>query len=297
MSRFRRFLSVGLAGVFVFAVGAGQASAKGASKKKKAVATQKKGVTQADVQVAPPNAEQKKALAELKGVFNFGMTKDEVIATLSKQIEQRYTEQIRATSDVYAQDQFRKEKSKEIALITSSYTEFKGVKTGWDVSLIDQEFAHNTDESMLVVWENSGDKDQRRFFFFFEGKLWKMFVAIGTKALPEERRSFDAFRTVLEARYGLGKVESGRETWKTPDFEVQAVDRLGFYGVFGLLIQKPSVLKALTEVRVANAPAAKGKDPLMEVIKDKGGAGPGLDDNKDATDAIISGARKQPSTP
>lgn len=284
MSRFRRISSVVLAFGVVFAMGAGAASAKGKKKKPAAAQTAKVAA------VTPPNADQKKALGELKGEFQFGMSKDEVIAVLSKQIEARYTEQIRATSDVYTQDQLRKDKAAEIKRIKDSYTEFKGTKSGWDVSLIDTEFAHNTGESMLFVWEKSGDKDQRRFFFFFEDQLWKMFVAIGTKSLPDDRRNFEAFRGVVEARYGVGKVEPGREIWKTPEFEVQAVDRLGFYGVFGLLIQQSSKLTAIQQIRAANAPEKPEKDQLMEIIKDKGD-GPGLDDNKDATDAIIKGGK------
>ncbi len=290
MSRTRLLSSLALACAFVLGAGAGDASAR-APKKKAAATAKKKPAPKKAAKVTPPNADQKKALGELMGAFTFGMSKDEVVSTLGKQIEERYTEQISATSDVYAQDKLRKEKSKEVARIKSSFAEFKGAKTGWDVSLIDEEFAHNTGEAMLVFWENAGGKNQRRFFFFFEGKLWKMFVAIDTKQLNEDQRNFEFFRKLMEARYGKGKIEASRESWKTAEFEVQAVDRMAFYGAFGLLIQQPSMVKAITEVRIANAPAKKGKDQLMEVIKEKEGTGPGLNDNKDAVDAIISGSK------
>jgi hypothetical protein len=260
--------------------------------RKKPVKKKKPAPVKKEPKVTPPNAEQKKALGELMGAFKFGMTKDEVIATLSRQIEERYTEQIKGTSDVYAQDKLRKEKNKEITRIKQSYVEFKGSKTGWDVSLIDEEFAHNTGESMLVFWENAGGKNQRRFFFFFEGKLWKMFIAIDTKQLAEDQRNFTFFRQLMEARYGKGAVEGSRETWKTPDFEVQAVDRMAFYGAFALLIQQPSMIQPIQELRVAKAPPKKDKDQLMEVIKEKeGSTGPRLDENKDAVDAIIKGSK------
>src|SRR6185295_3371179 len=50
------------------------------------------------------SAEHKKALAELGGGFKLGMTKDEVIAVFSKQLDERYEEKIKATTDITAQD-------------------------------------------------------------------------------------------------------------------------------------------------------------------------------------------------
>ena len=288
MSRTRLVSALGSALALALALAVGGVPDASAKAKKTPVATKK---APQEEKIAPPNADQKKALAELMGAFTFGMSKDEVVATLSKQIEERYAEQLKATSDVYAQDKLRKEKGKEITRIKQSFVEFQGKKTGWDVSLIDEEFAHNTGESMLVYWENAGGKNQRRFFFFHEGKLWKMFIAIDTKQLPEDRRDFKFFRELMESRYGKGKFDGGRESWKTAEFEVQAVDKMAFYGAFALLIQQPSMIKVIAQVRADNAPAAKPKDQIIEVIREKEGGGPGLDDNKDAVDAIISGAK------
>src|ERR1700733_4259733 len=58
----------------------------------------------------PPmvSAEHKKALAEKFGGFKFGMSKDEVLAVLQKQIDERYEDKIKATTDIAQQDRFRK---------------------------------------------------------------------------------------------------------------------------------------------------------------------------------------------
>src|SRR5690348_15055448 len=64
--------------------------------------TVKKGTTS---KKAPPvSAEHKKKLAELMGAFKFGMSKDEILGVLGKQLDERYAEQIEATTDVAAQD-------------------------------------------------------------------------------------------------------------------------------------------------------------------------------------------------
>jgi hypothetical protein len=269
------------------ALGAQSVDAK--AKKKKPPAK----VVKKEEKVAPPNAEQKKALGELMGSFKFGMTKDEVVGQLTKSIDERYADQIKATNDVYTQDKLRKEKNKEVTRIRQSFTEFTGKKTGWDVSVVDSEFAHNTEESMLVYWENQGGKNQRRFFFFHGGQLWKMFIAIATKSLADDQRNFAFFRGLMEARYGKGATIDGRAVWKVPEFEVHAIDKMAFYGAFGLLIQHPPKVKAIAEIRAANAPVKTNKDAMIDVIKEKpdDGSKVNLDENKDAVDAIISGGK------
>ncbi len=272
----------------VFGAASGDAWAKG--KKKKPVATKKQPVEK----IAPPNAEQKKALGELMGAYKFGMEKDEIVKLLAKQIDERYAEQISATNDVMTQDKLRKEKAKEITRIKQSYVEFDGKKSGWDVSLIDSEFAHKTGESMLAYWENEGGKNQRRFFFFYNGKLWKMLVAIDTKALADDQRNFTFFRGLMEQRYGKSATTpEGRALWDAGAFQVMAVDKMAFYGAFALLIQDPAMWKDVKATREANAPEAKKPDSIIEVVKQKGNDSDIVDihENDDAADAIINGGK------
>lgn len=285
-----RSLATILALSFGLSLGAhGDAWAKG--RKKKPVPA-KKAVEE---KVPPPTAEQKKALGELMGAFKFGMDKDEIVGVLAKQIDERYADQISETSDVYKQDKLRKEKQKEVQRIRQSYLAFDGNKTGWDVSLIDQEFAHKTDESMLVYWENAGGKNQRRFFFFHGGKLWKMFVAIDTKALADDQRNFTFFRGLMEQRYGKSRGIPGGAAWNAGEFEVRALDKMAFYGSFGLLIQNPTMAAEVERVRKDNAPAPKKGDAIIDIISEKGNDSDtvNLDENSDAVDAIINGGGKK----
>ena len=162
------------------------------------------------------NAQSKKALGELMGQYKFGMSKEEVIGVLSKDLDAKYHEKIEATTDTYAQDQLRKEKKKELARLASNWVVFNGKRSGWDVSLVEDEFAHGTGEAMLVQWENQDGKNQRRFFFFADGKLYKMFISLDTSAWPEETRNFATFRQSMEGRYGGGDVEEGKIIWRGP---------------------------------------------------------------------------------
>src|SRR5687768_3234455 len=173
MPPMRRFLSI------VLLVGfASPAIAKDEPKKAPAAKRAPAPKKPPPKKVVPVSAEKKKVLAELYAGFKFGMSKDDVLKVLQKQLDERYEEKIKATTDMMIQDRLRKEKKDELARVNSSYVVFDGKRTGWDVSIVEGEFAHKTDESMLDRWENKDGKNQRRFFFFHDGKLWKMFVSL-----------------------------------------------------------------------------------------------------------------------
>lgn len=277
----RLWYTLALSGL-ALALTAGDARAAGEQKKPK----QKRAAATAGAKI------NERALGELMGEFKFGMTKQDVLRVLSRQINERYKEKIAATADVYAQDKLRRDRQAEFDRIKTSYVEFKGAKTGWDVSLVDDQFAHNTDESMMVYWENAPDtgRDQRRFFFFHDGQLYKMFIALNSSQLRDDQRSFTYFKDLMEQRYGAGKVEADKGTieWKSPTYRVIAADRLNFYGAFCLIVSDPREDTELAELR------AKRKQPKPEnkVIKsvmegDKTEDQPGLDDNRGAVEGVV----------
>ncbi len=283
--------------IVLLLAGGGAASAKGAPKgkarpKPAAAAAAKKPT------MPPVSPEHKKALAELLGAFKMGMTKDEVIGILTKQLDDAYAEKITATNDINTQDKLRAEKKEKIADVTKTYVEFNGQKTGWDVSIIDDQFARNTGESMLVYWENSGGKNQRRFFFFYEGKLWKMFLGLDSTQIAADQRNFDVFRKSMEGRFGAGMVDATGEEWATSDLDVKALDRLRFYDAFCLVVTDPKQAKTVASTRVEKAPPPPKDDAIMKTVLQKDPSDkPSLDENKDAVDAIIGGGSKKPKTP
>ena len=231
----------------------------------------------------PMTAEHKKALAELFGGFKFGMTKDEVIAVFSKQLDARYDDQIKATTDTAEQDQLRRAKRNEVTRLQQSYVGFDaGKPSPWDVSIVEDEFAHNTGESMLERWENQGGKNQRRFFFFFEGKLWKMFISLDVSILPEDKQNFETFRSTMERMYGPGDVEGGKITWRTPEFDVRAIDKLKSYDALALVIENPRVRPQVVAAREAKAPPRHETSSVIKAVVDP--------DHKDHPDVKPSSA-------
>ncbi|MDB4955017.1 MAG: hypothetical protein JWO36_2586 [Myxococcales bacterium] len=264
------------------------AFAKGDSKPAPAKTAKKAPPAPRKKLVPPPNAEHKKALADLYGGFKFGMSKDEVLGVLQKQIDERYDDKLKATSDISAQDRLRKDRKEELARASSTYVAFDGKKTGWDVSIVENEFAHGTGESMMERWENQAGKNQRRFFFFRDGKLYKMFVSLDVSILPEDKKNFDTFKAVMEGKYGPGDIEEGKITWRTNEFDVRAVDHLKTYDAIALAIEDPKVVKELEPLRDAKrAPKAETSSVIKAVIDPEGKDHPDVKSNGGAVDAVI----------
>ena len=223
------------------------------------------------------------------GTFKWGMKPDEVVAQVGKALEKKYEPLIsQAAQDPGKQQRIRDEREREIAAVKKSYTKFEGMKTGWDVSIIGNEFEQNTGEAVLVTKEDIWT----RYFFFFEDGLYKMFLAFNKDAL--EGKTFQDFGKSMEAKYGHAKavyrddkVKGGvRHTldhfeWSAGGDRLKLVDRSEFYGVFCLVLYDGDVSRRLAERRKIVNPELQHSDALVEAVTRK-------DDNgRDANDNII----------
>jgi hypothetical protein len=238
----------------------------------------------------PPlvTAEHKKALAEKFGGFKFGMSKDDVLGVLQKQIDEQYEDKIKGTTDIAQQDRFRKDKKSELARVSSSYITFGAATSPWDVSIVEDEYSHNTNESMMERWENEGGKNQRRFFFFYDNKLWKMYLSLDVSIIPEDKRNFATFKGVMEGQYGAGQVDGGTIMWRAGDFDVRAVDRLKDYGALGLVVEDPKVRTEVVALREQHKPPPKQTSAVIKSVVDPDNKDhPDMQSNSGAVDAVI----------
>ncbi len=262
------------------------AMAKKKKKKKK-----KKAPKPAAPAKAKLSADEIKARAELMGAFTWGMSKEEVIKTLSKQLDERYAEKIADTTDVYKQDKLRKAKSKELKKVKKSFVAFteEAEERTWDVSIIDQEFKRGVDESMLMYWENAGGKNQRRFFFFDDQKLYKMFIQIDVTQFEEDQQNFEFFGGLMKSRMGDNvtgdlAIQSGEDIW------VRAIDKSRRYDAFCIVLADSAMLKAVYADRKERVKVDVQNNSLVDAITEKEtDDGPALNANKDAVKDVIKG--------
>jgi hypothetical protein len=252
----------------------------------------KKKAPRAGGDAPPAHAPNARAVTELAGKFKWGMSHDEVVGVIGEGIHKRYEEMIEKERDTFTQDKLRKEEGDEVAKVKASLVSFDGTKGGWDVSLIDKEFAHRNDESMIVMWE----KDQRRFLFFWKGKLYKQFIAFNAEHPAFKGKTFDDFANMIQNRYGQAEMKfSALKTkddmtldhleWPSAnDITLWAIDQSQFYGNFCLSLSQTSVLGALNKSRAEHSPrAAKGNAVIDAVSKPERVQG---DPNADIVDQI-----------
>ncbi|MEO8842421.1 MAG: hypothetical protein ABI591_02135 [Kofleriaceae bacterium] len=284
-----RLINSALFAVVVSSVAvAGTPPAKTPAKTAKTKAPAKAVKAKPPAPVPMVTAEHKKALAEKFGGFKFGMSKDEVLGVLQKQIDERYEDKIKGTTDIAVQDRYRKDKKGELARISQSFIAFDAKTSPWDVSIVETEFAHNTNESMMERWENEGGKNQRRFFFFYDQKLWKMYLSLDVSIIPEEKRNFETFKSVMEGQYGAGSVNQGTISWRAGEFDVRAVDRLKDYGALGLVVEDPKVRTDVMASREAHKPPEQAHNTIINSVIDKDNKDhPDMKSNGGAVDAVI----------
>lgn len=291
--RATRMVTLIAAALAVLALVAGDAEAAKKKRKKKG-----KAAPVAEKVKAAPKADTR-AVGELMGPFKWGMKKGEVLAVLNKQIDERYTEEIKAITDVFQQDALRKKAGKEKERIARSWVSFQGQKTGWDVSIIEGEFGHKNDEGLLVYWENDpkSGKDQRRFFFFVDDKLWKMFIAFNADMF--QGKKFADFSNLMEARYGKGGADNVGDVlflrWRAGDYYLRAIDLTQFYGNFCLAISDQRVEGWIAGRRQERNPAPVKATSIVDSVTEGSGkddSKPSLDDpNKDVINRL-TGAPK-----
>lgn len=227
---------------------------------------------------AGPSKQTTSEMNRMLGKFKWGMSHDQVIGLLAAEIRGEFKKKMQQEKEPYRQDQLRHEMDEQLAKLKADYVRFEGKTTSWDVSLVDREFAHKNDESMVVRW---GSRD-RRFYFFHHDKLWKMYVAFNADLFRD--KTFEDFAAVMERRFGAaerkykvnlkGDAEMSHLEWPpSHGTTLLAIDNTEFYGNFCLVLIKQDAAKKVREGRKVNSPSKRYSDPLVEAVTQKN-AGP-----------------------
>jgi hypothetical protein len=243
----------------------------------------------------PAPKANEKAVSELLGPYRWGMTSEDVLGAIGKQLNERLAPDLVKITDVYEQTRMRRQVKEQVDQVRKTLIAFEGQKTGWDVSIIEGEFLHKNDESMMQYRETdpASGRQQDRFFFFQHGKLWKQFIAFDMT--PYKGKTFNDFRGAMEARYGKGtpivkRGTDGQErvvavTWRSGGTDLRAVDLMQFYANFCLAFSDDAVERQMEAVRLARQP--KAPPPRATVSDAK--AEKINDPNADVIDRITAG--------
>jgi hypothetical protein len=237
-----------------------------------------------------PPAASAEEIAKFKGDFKWGMNVDEVVEKVKERIQAAYKDRLdKSAQDPTRHDRIRKELRAELDKVKAKYAKFDGDKTGWDVSIIDQEFGHKTNESMLMVKEETAD----RYFFFHNERLYKMFLAFDKEIL--RGKSFQDFGGLMQAKLGRAKevmleektragvkVRLDHLVWGSKAGDaLRLVDRSEFYDVYCLVIYDAKTAAELDSARQIANPKTEKRDALVEAVTAGGG------NDRDPNDNIV----------
>ena len=237
--------------------------------------------------------------AELGGKFKWGMSPDEAMGVVENEIRAKFQPKIEAEKEAERQDAVRREMNDTIERMKTSFVRFNGQKLGWDVSIVDREYGHRNQESMVVMWE----KDQRRFLFFWKDRLYKQFIAYNTERFAG--KTFDEFIEGMQLRYGKAEMsfakrqtddEMALDYYQWPaqgDYVLRAIDQTGFYGNFCLTLTQKQVMEDIEKDRTQNSPA-RVRRQNVHVVDQVSAPGSGVDPNADVIDDVV-GKRALPS--
>ena len=195
-----------------------------------------------------------------------------LLVYMQSALDREYRVPIREAKDPHQRDRLRAEIGLRLQQLKDSYVEFKGQKTGYNVSIVSREFAHNTGESMVVLAVGH-DHD---YFFFLKGKLWKHLTSL------ETTKPFSEFLLELTRVYGPPDSVAYRHpdtkqnpfeaVWTSPSRVLQIRSR-DDYGSITLTWADRSVADKVVTLRGANRPPGEGHagglDPtIIDIMKD-----------------------------
>jgi hypothetical protein len=243
-----------------------------------------------------PNA---RAVGELMGKFKWGMTPDDVVKVIGEGMHAKLAEELKKETDVYKQDQLRNGEKAELDKVRNSLVKFDGQKTGWDSSIVDKEFGHRNEESMLVMWE----RDQRRFLFFWHDRLYKQYIAFNAEHPVFQGKSFDDFAKLIQNRYGQAEMKMAAMRTKddvtldhlewpsSNDTTLWAIDQSGFYGNFCLKLYQTTTNTSVEKQRNDRNPrAARGSAVIDSIMQEDKSSK--TDPNEDVVDRVVGTHRK-----
>ena len=206
--------------------------------------------------------------------FRWGMSPSQVYSVLAREIETEYEKRQKEASDATAQDANRRWRQDQMASLKADHTKFtKASRHRWGVSLIQFEYEDDNNEAMLFVRTGNG---LRKFYFFKDDELWKIFYAYGTDVWPG--KSFeDINKEKFMEWFGQApevKIKADEETgsmlvryheWKSQDGDiVRSFDLTQVHGAIGLTVLDGGAEKSIGE----RLPTGRKEGDLTNTVDD-----------------------------
>lgn len=186
-------------------------------------------------------------MAALNGL-DWGATSEEVLAHQRELIMDHYRTDIAGIRDPIEIDRMRRDAEDDYLQIESSYVEFDANRTGFEVSVIQDEVRAGAGHALLSV----RDDWSTYYFVFLDDTLRKMVVTYDQASMGFV--GFEAFVERLESALGgptatdwevddIGVRQMTRATWEDEAARVRAEDKSEMFASFLLVYADPTLVE------------------------------------------------------
>lgn len=184
-------------------------------------------------------------LGEVLGEIEWGDSREEVLEKLREERLAELREDHSLRSNPARMQDARQRVLDQMRGVEDSYTELEGSSTGFEVSVVAEEFTPDNNESLLRI----RDDVAQRFYMFLDGELYKLVVAYDQDYI--EGVGFEAFVRQVSSQYGdpvsSEQGDDGLEqaVWHSPEFELRVDDRRQYFGTFTMTFADRQLLEQL----------------------------------------------------
>lgn len=210
-------------------------------------------------------------IADVLGDIQWGDSHEAVIEKIRDARIAELREDPRNRNDRVAMQRARQRVLDQMRAAEDSFIELKGRRTGYEVSVVAEEFVPNNGESLIRV----RDAVAQRFFFFLDGKLYKMVAAYDQEYISNI--GFEAFLNHATQRYGrpsttnygsvLGEEVLVQAVWEDQRSQLRIDDRRELFGTFTMAFAELNTLRRLEkEGRVAKG-AQRGEEEVSDRVR------------------------------
>lgn len=188
-------------------------------------------------------------LGEVLGDIQWGDSRQNVIQKLKSQGMKELREDEKLKRDRVLLQQERKKLMDRLGEAEKSHTRLEGDNTGYEVSVIADEFSSNNGESFIRI----KDKVAQRFYFFLSGKFYKLVVAYNPAYIRNV--GFESFVGSSVNKYGRpavaeydsirGEDQLAVVQWENPEVILAVKNKKELFNTYTMSFTDRQTLKRL----------------------------------------------------
>jgi hypothetical protein len=236
---------------------------------------------------------KKSELAAVLGDVKWGDSKDTVLKKMKSQLMSEAKKDPKVKKDPLLMQQARKGALERHKSAEKSYTRLEGENTGYEVSVIADEFSSNNGESFIRV----KDSVAQRFYFFIDGVFYKLVVAYNSSYL--KKTYFESFVALSARKYGRpttaeyddirGEEQLALVSWEDPETALSVKNKKELFDTYTMAFTDRQTLKRLQAKKGRLGGSDKDGEELSSQVQDLMASTDG-DSNRAVVDDI-TGAR------